>query len=274
MPYVEADGIELYYEERGSGPPLLLLTGLGADGSVWEQHAQAYERHFRCLLLDNRGAGRSGKPQGPYSTKRMGDDAAALIDALDLDGVHVSGISMGGAIAQHLAAVRPERIASLSLHGSWAHCDAYTKSVFGMMGDVYGAVSPVVFAKLLNAWIFVPSYANSREEDMRERAASADSPNRMPAHAFQAQCEACAGHDARSLLGDLRMPTLVTAGDKDIFLSPAYSEELAAAIPFARLEMFPGSGHTHHWDSLDRFNALTLAFMREHDATGSGRKRG
>jgi len=273
MPFVRTDGMELHYEERGEGPPLLLLMGLGADGSAWEKHARIYERHYRCLLVDNRGAGRSGKPPGTYTTLRMAEDAAALLDALALEGVHVSGISMGGAIAQHLAALRPKRIASLSLHGSWARCDDYTKALFGTMGDLYGAVSPSDFAKLLNAWIFVPSYANRHPEEMRERAAAADTPDRMPVHAFRAQCGACAGHDARDLLAGLRMPTLVTAGDKDIFVSPAYAEELAAAIPAARLEWFPGSGHTHHWDSLDRFNALTLSFMQEQDRRGEGLKR-
>ncbi|MBW7460394.1 alpha/beta hydrolase, partial [Paenibacillus sepulcri] len=103
MPRVRTNGIDMHYEERGSGEPLILLMGLGADGTAWEDHVKAYERHFRCILVDNRGAGRSGNPEGPYSTRMMAEDTAGLMKALQIGKAHVSGISMGSGIAQELA---------------------------------------------------------------------------------------------------------------------------------------------------------------------------
>src|ERR1039458_5215145 len=91
---LQSNGISLRYEERGSGDPLVLMMGLGAPGSVWEQHAQEYEKHFRCFLVDNRGAGDTDKPEGPYTTAQMADDYAGLIRGLNLGPVRVAGLSM------------------------------------------------------------------------------------------------------------------------------------------------------------------------------------
>ncbi len=267
MPKVKANGITLNYEERGSGTPLVLLMGLGADGSVWKEHVKVYEKHFRCFLIDNRGAGRSDKPHESYSTRMMAADTAALMDTLGIQNAHLAGISMGGAIAQELALILPERIRSLTLNCTWSHCDAYTKAVFRMFSETYASLQPDVFARLLNLWIFTPQYHTENGEDLRLReSAAAEAPERMPAHAFQAQCGACAGHDTRGRLGALKMPVLITVGDKDIFTPSGYSRKIAEEIPQSQLAVFEGGGHTHHWDSLDKFNRMTLEFMRKHDS--------
>ncbi|MDB4385686.1 alpha/beta hydrolase, partial [Opitutaceae bacterium] len=93
----------LHFTTRGEGPPLMLIMGLGADGSVWEEHVKACEKHFTCYLIDNRGIGQSPITEGPYTTAMMADDVAALMDAEGIAQAHVAGLSMGGAIAQELA---------------------------------------------------------------------------------------------------------------------------------------------------------------------------
>jgi alpha/beta hydrolase fold len=106
MPNVASNGITLHFEERGSGDPLILLMGLGAAGCVWEKHTAGYERHFRCLLIDNRGAGDSDKPPGPYTTQMIAEDTAGLMQALGIANARVAGLSMGSAIALQLLPVR------------------------------------------------------------------------------------------------------------------------------------------------------------------------
>ena len=76
--YFQSGDTRLYYQERGSGEPLILLMGFGADGNVWELHAAEYEKHFRCIIPDNRGVGRSDAPPGPYTTQMMAQDTANL----------------------------------------------------------------------------------------------------------------------------------------------------------------------------------------------------
>ena len=102
--------VKLAYEVRGEGEPLILIMGLSARGAFWEDHILEYEKHFKCIVIDNRGAGDSPKPEGPYTSRLMADDTAALIKELNLGQCHVAGISMGGIIAQELAINYPELI--------------------------------------------------------------------------------------------------------------------------------------------------------------------
>jgi pimeloyl-ACP methyl ester carboxylesterase len=132
MPFVETNGINLYYEERGAGEPLLLIMGITAPGSVWEKHTDDWQRHFRCILGDNRGVGRTDKPAGPYSTAQMADDYAGLIEKLGLKNVRVVGVSMGSTIAQQLALRHSDKVQSLVLMCPWARCDRTAEAIFGI----------------------------------------------------------------------------------------------------------------------------------------------
>ncbi|MEA2245513.1 MAG: hypothetical protein QOH46_42 [Solirubrobacteraceae bacterium] len=254
-----AGGIELAYTERGSGEPLVLIMGLGADRSAWDLHVAAFEKRFRCFAVDNRGAGESGKPAGPYSTAEMADDYARLIRLLGAGPVRVAGISMGGAIAQELALRHPELVERLLLVSTWARCDDYTKDIFRHFSRMRGAAAPDEFTRLLQLWIWTPEYFNAHVEelcDVRQEPAT------MPQHAFDGQCAACIGHDTSGRLADIRVPTLITAGDRDIFTPLALAEELHEEISGSELKVFPGMGHAHHWEALDEFNEYTTDWLR------------
>lgn len=262
MPAVQTNGINMHYEERGTGEPLVLIMGLGADGSVWEDHVKAYEKHFRCILIDNRGTGRTDKPEGPYNTKMMAEDIAGLMKALSIEKAHVSGISMGSAIAQELALAYPDTVKSLILNCSWDQCDKYTTRAFESFKALIAVADPSTFTRNLQLWIFTPEYHNKHLQDLLNREESGMKyPYPMPVHAFQAQCDACISHDTMGRLIGISVPTLVTVGDKDIFTPLHYSERIAEAIPGAELLVFKGSGHTHHWDSLQEYNRQTLNFL-------------
>ncbi len=263
MPRVESNGIGIHYEARGAGEPLVLLMGLGADGGLWEDHVACYEKHFRCILMDNRGAGRSEKPPGEYATATMADDTAGLMDALGIARARVAGISMGSGIAQELALRHPAKVRSLVLISSWAVCDRYMRDVFEHFAVVRAKVAPAEFVQLLQLWIFAPArYAAHYAELLEGRAGAGENP--MPQHAFAAQCAACMNHDTLARLAAIRQPALLTVGDADIFTPLGCSEAMAARLPAATLEVFPGRGHCHHWEDLERFNRLTCAFLQAH----------
>jgi pimeloyl-ACP methyl ester carboxylesterase len=251
--------IELAYTERGSGEPLVLIMGLGADRSAWDLHVEAYERRFRCFAVDNRGAGESGKPVGPYSTAAMADDYALLIRSIAAGPVRVAGISMGGAIAQELALRHPDLVERLLLVSTWARCDDYTKDIFRHFSRMRGATAPDEFTRLLQLWIWAPEYFNAHFQELQDVR---DEPATMPQHAFDAQCAACIGHDTADRLRDIGVPTLITAGDRDIFTPAAFAEELHEHIPGSSLKVFPGTGHAHHWEALGEFNEYTTEWLR------------
>jgi len=264
MPIVKTNGIEIAYQERGQGDPLILIMGLGAPGSVWEEHVKEYEKWFHCYLLDNRGAGDSYKPKGPYSTRMMAEDVAGLMDALDIPSARIAGISMGSGIAQELALGHPGKVRSLVLVSSWARCDLYAQTVFNHFHRVRASVSPATFAQLLQLWIFTaPYYEKNMAALLEAQAAAAENPA-MPQHAFEAQCAACTGHDTLERLAQITAPTLLTVGEADIFTPLRLSEAIHARMPGSQMEVFHGCGHAHHWEDLPRFNQVTLRFLQAH----------
>jgi pimeloyl-ACP methyl ester carboxylesterase len=248
---VATNGIQLAYQVTGTGDPLLLIMGLGADRSAWQPHVQCWEHNFRCLAVDNRGAGRSSAPDGPYTTAMMADDYAGLLQALGLGAVRVVGISMGGAVAQELALRHPQLVQRLVLVSTWAQCDAYTSEVFETLAALQAIVSPREFAQLLQLWIWSPGYFAAHRDELRaERPEAAG----MTPAAFTAQAAACRFHDTTLRLPGITVPTLITAGTADIFTPVLYAQQLQAGLPHAELRLFPGTGHAHHWEALDQFN--------------------
>ncbi|MCL2059572.1 MAG: alpha/beta hydrolase [Oscillospiraceae bacterium] len=263
MPQIKCNGIDVYYEERGSGPPLLLIMGLGADGSLWEPHVLEYEKYFRCIIIDNRGAGRSGKPAGPYTTAMLAEDAAGVLTSLGINNAHIAGISMGGAIAQEIAIRHPELVKSLVLVCTWAKCDNYCTRVFEMLRAMNQTADATAFTRMLQLWIFTPSYHEAFMDDLISREESgAKNLYPMPAHAFAAQCDACIGHNTLDRLDRIAAPTLITAGDEDIFTPVRFAKILEEKIQGSELFVFKGGAHAHHWEFLEEFNSRTIEFMR------------
>lgn len=260
MPNVMSNGINIHYEERGSGDPLILLMGLGAPGSRWEDHVAAYEKHFRCILVDNRGAGESDKPAGPYTTKMMADDTAGLMQALSIENAKVAGISMGSAIAQELALAYPEKVRSLVLISSWSRCDRYTQAVFDQFKKMRALASPADFVQLLQLWIASAPYYEEHYVEMTRDQKNAHE-NYMPLEAFQAQCEACSRHNTFDRLGRITVPALLTVGDADIFTPRRLTIEMHERMPHSKILVFNELGHIHHWEDLARFNEATSRFL-------------
>ena len=115
MPYVTNQGAKLYWNEQGSGAPVLLIMGLSFTHEMWFRVLPILSTRYRTIFFDNRGMGRSDVPRGPYRMKVMAQDAAAVLDAAGVQAAHVIGASMGGLIAQELALRHPQRVLSLLL---------------------------------------------------------------------------------------------------------------------------------------------------------------
>ena len=114
MPFTNSNGCRIYWEESGAGYPLLIM-GLGYSHEMWHRTRPAMTEHYRTIVFDNRGVGKSDLPAGPYPLAQMAHDVAAVLDAAGVEQAHVYGISMGGMIAQELALNHPERVRSLIL---------------------------------------------------------------------------------------------------------------------------------------------------------------
>jgi pimeloyl-ACP methyl ester carboxylesterase len=260
MPTIQSNGIKIHYEERGSGDPLILIMGLGAPGGLWEEHATYLEKRFRCILMDNRGAGESSKPEGPYTTKMMAEDTAGLMQALGIEHARVAGISMGSAIAQELALAYPEKVHRLVLVSSWSRCDNYMKAVFEHFKKMRAIATPADFMQLLQLWIASIGYYEEQFDRMLQDQNNAKD-NYMPLHAFAAQCDACSTHNSYDRLNRITMPVLLTVGESDIFTPLRLTTEIHEKLPNSDMLVFPGRGHIHHWEDLTKFNEATYQFL-------------
>jgi pimeloyl-ACP methyl ester carboxylesterase len=243
--------------------------GLGAEVSTWQDHVAVYSEGYRCILVDNRGVGGSGKPPRPYSTAQMADDCAKVVNAVTDGPAAVVGLSMGGAIAQELALRHPSLVLGLVLVSTWARCDGYLSEIFDHLRVTHDKLDPEEFAQLLQLRIWSPSYVADHIEELqagRRLAPAVPVPN----HAFAAQCGACASHDALSRLGNIDLPTLITAGREDSFTVLDHAERIHRGIPGSRIEVFPG-GHAHHWENLEAFNSLTFAWLEDRYRKGHPR---
>lgn len=260
--YAQNNGVKIYYQVRGTGSPLILLMGFGADGDVWEKHVEEYQKHFKCIILDNRGVGKSDAPKGPYNTDMMADDTIAVMDHLDIATAQVAGISMGGAIAQSLCLNHPHRVRSLALISTWPVFNNYAKTVYENLKKLRKQVSPDDFMELLQLWIFAPPHYEHNLPELKEgQLDAANNDNPQSAYGFDGQLDACINHDSTARLDEIKCPTLITIGMMDIFTPPSFSDILHNGIKGSEIVRFPTGGHVHHWEDLDRFNKVTTDFL-------------
>lgn len=267
MPFVDTNGINLHYEERGTGEPLLLIMGITAPGSVWEKHADDWQHHFRCILGDNRGVGQSDKPAGPYSTAQMADDYAGLIDKLGLGTVRVVGVSMGSTIAQQLALRHPDKVRSLVLMCPWARCDRTAEAIFRHMATIKARLRPEEFANYIQLLIYAKGSwdddATYAELQAGQQQAAVDA-SPQPLHGLEGQAEACIAHNTLADLGNIEQPCLVIGGRNDIFTPVWMSEEVAGAIKNSELHLYDDAGHAFHWERIDDFNPRICDWLLAH----------
>ncbi len=118
MPTANIGDIDLYYEEHGSGEPLIMVLGLGQDIATWGLQVEELSKHLRLIVFDNRDSGKSSRCSDNYTTETMARDILILMDHLGIERTHLMGTSMGGMIAQHVALMAPERLKSLILAGT------------------------------------------------------------------------------------------------------------------------------------------------------------
>jgi len=259
------NGIEMAYSIHGEGKPLVLLMGFGADGGVWELHVNEYQKHFKCIVIDNRGVGLTSQPKGPYTTALMADDVAGLMDHLGISKAKVAGISMGGAIAQELALRHPEKVERLLLVATWAKFNNYATVVYENLKKIRAQASLDVFMELLQLWIFAPPFYEKEgclanlKEGQKGYAAQ---PSPQTQNGFEGQLDACMNHNAVDRLGQITVPTLIVVGDQDIFTPFEFSRLLHDKIPGSNLLVLPGTGHVCHWESIEIFNPKTAEFLK------------
>jgi pimeloyl-ACP methyl ester carboxylesterase len=267
MPTAKANGITLEYETAGdpSGPPLLLIMGLGGQLVAWDDGfvATLVDRGFHVIRFDNRDVGRStwfdeagvpdigaaiaGNLKPAYVLSDMADDAAGLLDALGFSAAHILGVSMGGMIAQSLVIGHPHRVRTLTSIMSTTgepsvgqpHPEAMVALLVLPPPDRDAAIEQGV-----KMWRVIGSPGFPfREDRIRERTAIAYDRGFNPGGTARQMVAILGSPDRTPALGSVSAPTLVVHGESDILVDPSGGRATAAAVPGAELWTVPGMGH-------------------------------
>ncbi len=265
MPYAKVNGIRLYYEVLGHGSPLVMIMGLGANKDWWHPRMLSLlKEEFRLLLLDNRGAGRSDKPRGEQTIAVMASDVLGLMGHLGLDRVSLLGVSMGGMIAQEIAATSPQRVERLIL--CCTHCGG-KESIPPSPEIIELLVSPrrgrpvEQIARDSLPLLFPRGYLDAHP-DAAERFIATYSIAPAPAHSFFQQLQAIAGWGICGRLKEIRCPTLILSGEEDVLVPPENSRILERHIPQARCILYPGMGHGFMAQAPEAVTRDILGFLK------------
>jgi 3-oxoadipate enol-lactonase len=243
MPKVSANGIEISYETRGTGAPLLLIAGFGCDRLIWLSVAPALAAKRQVILFDNRGTGQTSAPDRPYTLAEMAEDAAALLDQLGVPQADIAGHSMGGQIGLELALRHPDKVRSLMLLCSLAKCDERQKALIETWGELPRVLDPMLLARVIQPWMFTAAFYARPGAVAQLLDALTRNPYLPPAHALYHQSRAISAVALSERLGQVRCPTLVLAGREDILVPVEFAEELARGIPQAELVILENTGH-------------------------------
>jgi len=258
-----APGFRMRYEIHGAGDPLVLVNGLGSDLTEWLYQIPIFSARYRVIAFDNRGAGKSGAPPGPYTTAQMADDAAALLNELGIVRAHFLGVSLGGMIAQQIALRHPGTVDRLVLActapGGAHSIRPSPEAMAAFARDPYADLEAQIRRTI--PYLYTERYCRERPEEVeafvgRRLAVPAD-----PA-GTAAQLSAAVGHDAGERLAQIAVPVLVITGTEDLLVPPENSRRIAERIPGARLVLLPGAPHRLFAENADTFNREVLAFLK------------
>ena len=259
MPFAINDGARIYWEETGSGPPLLLIMGLGYAHQMWHRTTPLASKHFRTILLDNRGVGQSDLPPGPYPIQTMAADAAAVLDAAGVESADVYGISMGGMIAQEFAIQYPQRVRKLVL-GCTAcggpkvvRAEPEVNQVLMMRGEM--TMEEGIQAAV--PYIYDVDTPRARiEEDLAIRRVTYPTPE---AYAYQLQ--GILAWESYSRLSEIKAPTLVIHGETDRLVPPGNGKLIAESISGSKLVMIPNASHIYMTDQPEASHQAIMDFL-------------
>ena len=257
MPTTRVNGVELYYETHGDGPPVLLIHGLGSSTRDWEPQVAALATRFRVITFDVRGHGRSEKPRQRYSVKLFADDTAALIRALDVGPVHVIGISMGGMIAFQLAVDAPELVRSLVIVNSGPAMPIKTLSQRLMIWTRIAIVRVQGMRKmgevLAQRLLPKPEHATIRAQFIARWAEN-------DPVAYLSALKGLVNWSVMDALPRIERPVLVLTGDLD-YTPVAFKQAYTAMMKHAELVVIDDARHFAPIERPEPFNAALLAFL-------------
>ncbi|MGC1183042.1 alpha/beta fold hydrolase [Legionella sp.] len=262
MPHMKINDISLYYELHGQGEPIVFIGGFTADHNVWGGVVAYFKEKYQVILLDNRGAGQTDVPDGPYSIEQMADDVAALCLRLNINNAHFVGSSMGGYIVQSLSVRYSDLVKSIIICNSGAVMHTTFRLYIEAQLEMRKAKLPEgVLIKAECSWAF--SFQFISQPGMLELLIQMGLKNPYPFtdKGYEGQYAALLKFDSSPWLQQIKVPTLVLAGDQDLIFSEFLVKQLANQIKDAKYYCFSKCGHLPQIEYPEQFARVVIHFL-------------
>ncbi len=273
MPYANANGIKLYYEETGQGTPIIFAHEFAGDYRSWEPQVRYFSRRYRCITYSARGYPPSDITDNPdqHGQDIVADDIGHVLTHLGIDKAHVVGLSMGGFATLHFGLRHPDRALSLVVAGCGYGADKHNRERFLEEVEAAAAAFDEHGAEhAAKSYAIGPTRVQFQNKDPRGWQEFAD---QLGEHSAKGSANTLRGYmktrpslyDLEPQLRDLTVPTLIVTGDED---EPCLDADvyLKRAIPSAGLLVIPQSGHTINLEEPDMFNRSVADFLASVDA--------
>jgi pimeloyl-ACP methyl ester carboxylesterase len=264
MPFADSNGVRLYYEVHGEGEPLLLHPGFGSTVEIYWANTPELSKHFRVIVFDPRGAGRSDTPEAGWTMDTYADDCAAVLDAVGAGSAHALGTSFGGMVVQNLAILHPARVRGLVLActtpGGPHHvmpppenvARFLTASEVGDPGEAVRMRYPLHYSD---------AYIAEHDGEIVARAIAEQHLGSQPA-GRAGQLAAVGTHDTHDRLRQIASPTMVAHGDEDGIIPVENASVMARQIPRSTERIYPGAKHIFFIECAAEFNADIASFLQ------------
>jgi len=267
MPKIRAGEIEIHYEVHGTGEPLVLISGLGYDLWMWHKMVPGLAEHFQVIAFDNRGAGETDKPAGPYTAQMLAGDTATLLEALGLEQAAVMGHSMGGFVAQALVLSRPELVSKLILSATnfgGPHHVPITPEAMAVLTDTQS--DPIERLRRGIVISTAPGFAEERPEIIDEwETYRIEHPIDPAGYQAQLQIGLALMSEAASFehkLKEVKTPTLILFGEHDKVVPPGNAELLHKEISGSTVKILPNAGHFFPFEVPDQAVEAVVEFLK------------
>ena len=253
------------YEIHGEGFPLVMIMGLGGSLEWWDTSLiEDLSKHYKTVIFDNRGIGKTDKPEMTYTIKMFADDTIGLMNALKIERAHVLGISMGGMIAQELVLTYPERVEKLVLCSTAASMGRILKFLARIMIRVLKGrmKTPEKTRDMFIPQLFTKEFIAENWDKIQE-AKQTIFKSMATYEEFKRQLMATTKFDSRKRLKSIDKPVLIMHGKKDSIITYKASLKIAELIPYPKLALFDNSPHALFTQEPNKVVTTLLEFLAE-----------
>lgn len=261
MPIIKVRDITMYYEIHGQGEPLVLISGFSVDHTVWLEVVERLQAFYQVIIFDNRGAGQSDIPVGPYSIEAMSEDVVELCAQLDIKHAHFIGSSMGGFILQKLALSYPELVKSAIICNSSMTIHTCFHYFVNAQLELIKANAPrEALIKASCCWAFSYRFLSLPGVFDALIQWGMNDPYPFTITGYEGQHAALDKFDSRDWAQKISVPTLVVGGDQDLIFLESSIKALAQKIPNSRYYCFSECGHVPFMEYPDEFAKVVRDF--------------